>query len=35
MVSFAEGIANPSAGLEVMVERKTTVAVGNGEQVLL
>jgi hypothetical protein len=35
MVSFAEDSANPRAGLEVMVGRKTTAAVGNGEQVLL
>lgn len=35
MDSFAEDSANPRAGLEVMVGRKTTVAVGNGEQALL
>ena len=35
MVSFEGDSANPRAGLEVMVWRKTTVAVGKGEQVLL
>jgi hypothetical protein len=34
MVSFAEGSANPRAGLEAIVGRKTPVAVGNREQVL-